>query len=210
MIVASVAVFGPKYIESMFSITAKNAALIIGLAVFPTSLLGCLLGGWLIKKYNWLFRGQIRMVLFSLGFSWICMLMLMLTCPNLPMVGVTRHYAAVNETISRDDINLTASCNVHCSCGDEYDPVCGESNEVIYYSACHAGCQLLNDDDIFNKVTFTMPYTRLCPEFPEIITFKKKGRWCEKSITIDVFTIDVITVYQGVSTALVLNKNLKL
>lgn len=30
MIVASVAVFGPKYIESMFSITAKNAALIVG------------------------------------------------------------------------------------------------------------------------------------------------------------------------------------
>lgn len=153
MIVASVAVFGPKYIESMFSMTPKAAALIIGLAVFPTSLLGCLLGGWLIKRFKWLYRGQLRMVISSLFVSWLCMLMLMLTCPNLPMGGVTREYSNTTiEITTRDDINLTDTCNVDCLCGEEYDPICGDSNNIIYYSACHAGCKVLDDSDVTKKV----------------------------------------------------------
>jgi len=35
---------------------------------------------------------------------------------------------------------LDQSCNIGCDCGSKFDPVCG-SNDVLYFSPCHAGCR---------------------------------------------------------------------
>ena len=37
--------------------------------------------------------------------------------------------------------NLTSFCNTDCNCVDAYDPVCGSDN-IMYYSSCHAGCAI--------------------------------------------------------------------
>ena len=48
--------------------------------------------------------------------------------------------------------NLTATCNMDCNCEDAYDPVCG-SDDILYYSSCHAGCAMeLDPTDNGNKV----------------------------------------------------------
>ena len=39
-----------------------------------------------------------------------------------------------------DEIDITAPCNTDCNCEEVFDPVCG-ANNVMYYTACHAGCQ---------------------------------------------------------------------
>ena len=47
-------------------------------------------------------------------------------------------------------INLTSSCNVDCNCGVKYDPVCHEPTMITFFSACHAGCKtVLNDQGEF-------------------------------------------------------------
>ena len=45
------------------------------------------------------------------------------------------------------EISLVADCNVNCGCTTaSYQPVCDETNYIIYISACLAGCNdTIND-----------------------------------------------------------------
>lgn len=43
-------------------------------------------------------------------------------------------------------LNLTAACNAECGCLQEiYSPVCG-SDDIMYYSPCHAGCKKMSEN----------------------------------------------------------------
>lgn len=43
-------------------------------------------------------------------------------------------------------LNLTAACNTECDCLQEtYSPVCG-SDDIMYYSPCHAGCKKVSEN----------------------------------------------------------------
>jgi len=50
------------------------------------------------------------------------------------------------STLPGSQLNLTAVCNAECGCLQEtYSPVCG-SNDVMYYSPCHAGCRKVSEN----------------------------------------------------------------
>lgn len=50
------------------------------------------------------------------------------------------------STLPGSQLNLTAVCNADCGCLQEtYSPVCG-SNDVMYYSPCHAGCRKVSEN----------------------------------------------------------------
>lgn len=49
-------------------------------------------------------------------------------------------------------MNLTASCNADCNCIDvKYSPVCHEASKTTFFSACHAGCRTILDDNWFGN-----------------------------------------------------------
>jgi hypothetical protein len=49
-----------------------------------------------------------------------------------------KRLAALTLIFSRQLIN---ECNRNCSCDNlKYTPVCSKTNDMTYYSACHAGC----------------------------------------------------------------------
>ncbi|KAJ8020668.1 Solute carrier organic anion transporter family member 4A1 [Holothuria leucospilota] len=155
-IIACISVFGPKFVESQFSLTAGEAAIFSGLVVVPSALAGVLLGGWLVKCFDWKFRGKIRFVLMSLSIGMISMFVLIIRCPNVPFAGVTVTYENQTQRLDVGESNITSACNVDCNCGTNYDPVCGISNNVMYYTACHAGCKFMDtdgDDKIYSNCT---------------------------------------------------------
>ncbi|XP_030829864.1 solute carrier organic anion transporter family member 4A1 [Strongylocentrotus purpuratus] len=144
-IISCLAAFGPKFFESQFSLSSSDAAFQTGLVVIPSSCVGCLVGAFLVKRFKLSFAGMVKFCIVSMLISLVCMSSFLISCPDPPMAGATVQYN--NSSIPLDETsnaNFTAECNSNCHCAATYNPVCG-SNDVVYFSACYAGCRLDED-----------------------------------------------------------------
>ncbi|XP_033100782.1 solute carrier organic anion transporter family member 4A1-like isoform X2 [Anneissia japonica] len=145
-ILAAMAVFGPKYMESQFNISPSLAAGICGAVVIPAGVGGTLLGGWVVKRFKLSVRGMLQFVLATLSVSTLLLACFFIYCDNVKFAGVTTQYIDKSLAYPKDmPSNITASCNVDCRCSQAYDPVCGV-DEVMYYTGCHAGCTFSNEN----------------------------------------------------------------
>uniref|UniRef100_A0A3P9JE33 Solute carrier organic anion transporter family member n=1 Tax=Oryzias latipes TaxID=8090 RepID=A0A3P9JE33_ORYLA len=160
-LIAGVSTFGPKFLESQFSLSASEAATWFGYMVVPAGGGGTFLGGYIVKSLNLRCRGIIRFCMMCATVSLLAIFIFLTHCPNVPMAGVTAPYGSLAEqhqlekykglydiperlNSSSLDESLTVGCNAACNCVREvYNPVCG-SNDVMYYSPCHAGCTSIN------------------------------------------------------------------
>ncbi|KAL6482638.1 hypothetical protein MHYP_G00075100 [Metynnis hypsauchen] len=149
-LIAGMSTFGPKFLESQFSLSASEAATWFGYMVVPAGGGGTFLGGYIVKKLNLRCRGIIRFCMLCAMVSLLAIFIFLLHCPNVPMAGVTMpyhsspFYTQPNSNSSFAGGNLTVGCNADCHCVKEhYNPVCG-ADGVMYYSPCHAGCGTIN------------------------------------------------------------------
>ncbi|XP_026777172.3 solute carrier organic anion transporter family member 4A1 [Pangasianodon hypophthalmus] len=154
-LIAGMSTFGPKFLESQFSLSASEAATWFGYMVVPAGGGGTFLGGYIVKKLNLRCRSIIRFCMLCALVSLVAVFVFLLHCPNVPMAGVTTPYQSSSQHISsfytqRQSSfavgrNLTVDCNAECHCVEAlYNPVCG-ADGVMYYSACHAGCSAVNN-----------------------------------------------------------------
>ncbi|XP_006639753.2 solute carrier organic anion transporter family member 4A1 isoform X2 [Lepisosteus oculatus] len=141
-LIAGMSTFGPKFLESQFSLSASEAATWFGYMVVPAGGGGTFLGGYIVKKLNLRCRGIIKFCMFCGVISLLAIFIFLIHCPNMPMAGVNAPY--FDSSASGGPLNLTVGCNSECSCAKElYNPVCG-ADGTMYYSPCHAGCSGIN------------------------------------------------------------------
>ncbi|XP_044154227.1 solute carrier organic anion transporter family member 4A1 isoform X2 [Bufo gargarizans] len=137
-LITGVSTFGPKFLESQFSLSASEAATFFGFLVVPAGGGGTFLGGFIVNKLKLHCSGVIRFCILCTILSLMSIFIFLLSCPNMPMAGVTAPYA--ESVLWENRLNLSAACNADCGCvEDHYSPVCG-TDGIMYYSACYAGC----------------------------------------------------------------------
>ncbi|XP_075032840.1 solute carrier organic anion transporter family member 4A1 [Mixophyes fleayi] len=137
-LITGVSTFGPKFLESQFSLSASEAATFFGYLVVPAGGGGTFLGGFIVNKLKLHCSGVIKFCILCTLLSLMSIFVFLISCPNMPMAGVTAPYH--DSVLLAGSLNLSAACNGGCRClQDNYSPVCGEDG-VMYYSACFAGC----------------------------------------------------------------------
>ncbi|XP_058892492.1 solute carrier organic anion transporter family member 4A1 isoform X3 [Kogia breviceps] len=137
-LIAGMSTFGPKFLESQFSLSASEAATLFGYLVVPAGGGGTFLGGFFVNKCKLRGSGIIKFCLLCTLISTLAFVVFFMHCPNVPMAGVTASYNG--SLLPRGPLGLTAACNAACGCQPEhYSPVCGPDG-LMYYSPCHAGC----------------------------------------------------------------------
>ncbi|XP_019403776.1 PREDICTED: solute carrier organic anion transporter family member 4A1 [Crocodylus porosus] len=141
-LIAGMSTFGPKFLESQFSLSASVAATYFGYLVVPAGGGGTFLGGFFVNKFRLRCSGIIKLCLCCTLSSLLAIFIFFVHCPNMPMAGVTQAYDG--SALPGSSLNLTTACNADCDCPREvYSPVCGSDN-IMYYSPCHAGCKMLS------------------------------------------------------------------
>ncbi|XP_068118988.1 solute carrier organic anion transporter family member 4A1 [Hyperolius riggenbachi] len=137
-LITGVSTFGPKFLESQFSLSASDAATLFGYLVVPAGGGGTFLGGFIVNKLKLHCSGVIRLCVLCTALSLTSIFIFLISCPNMHMAGVTTPY--YNSVLLTDSHNLSSTCNTDCHCShDHYSPVCGADN-ITYYSPCYAGC----------------------------------------------------------------------
>ncbi|XP_054267383.1 solute carrier organic anion transporter family member 4A1-like [Macrosteles quadrilineatus] len=135
LIVAGSGAFVPKIIQSQFNLSSKSTAMIMGIITVPSAILGCMVGGGILKKFDLRFIGTLRLCIGTCSLSMLCAFCFLIYCADEKMVGVNMPYYA-----DRKVIQLSDPCNEKCGCsGKEFMPICGINN-FTYFSPCHAGC----------------------------------------------------------------------
>ncbi|KAM7179105.1 solute carrier organic anion transporter family member 2B1 [Macrochelys suwanniensis] len=144
--VAGLATFMGKFLERQFSLTASFANMIIGSVNIPGAMVGIVVGGAIMKKFQMTLKQCGGMCVFGML---LCVIfafpLLFLGCPTQKVAGLNYRRSSVVG-------HQSFECNSKCNCLDKaYNPICG-ADGIEYISPCFAGCEVVNSDVIENKV----------------------------------------------------------
>lgn len=156
ILLSGISTFLPKFIENQFSQTASWASMLAGFVGISGAAGGQFIGGYICKRLNLHVTGKCRMSLITLCISLLMSATFWARCEKVQFAGITVPYSQSSvaftttmTTTTKSSLPLvinpvSADCNKNCHCSEEYfNPVCG-SDDVQYFSACHAGCMTYN------------------------------------------------------------------
>ncbi|XP_070699675.1 solute carrier organic anion transporter family member 2B1 [Pempheris klunzingeri] len=139
-LLAGLATFMAKLIERQFSQTVSFSTMMIGGVCIPLAVLGTVLGGALMRRFNISVSGASKLC------TAVILLGLFSSTPLLLIGCPTQRVAGVFPP-STD----ASSCSAGCQCPQEaFNPVCG-SDGVEFRSPCHAGCINIEVDANHNR-----------------------------------------------------------
>ncbi|NWT69740.1 SO2B1 protein, partial [Prunella himalayana] len=146
--VAGLATFMGKFLERQFSLTASLANMIIGAVNIPGAMVGIVVGGAILKRFQMSLRQCSALCVLGML---LCLLtafpLLFLGCPTQKVAGVTHWDSSVPGP------HGAVACGARCRCPEGgFNPVCGLDG-VEYTSPCSAGCSsvaLRPDSSVLN------------------------------------------------------------
>ncbi|KAM9332886.1 solute carrier organic anion transporter family member 2B1 isoform 2-T3 [Pholidichthys leucotaenia] len=150
-LLSGLATFMAKLIEKQFSQTVSFSTMMIGAIGIPLAVLGTILGGALMRRFNLSVRSASKLCTVAILLCMFSALpLLLIGCPTQKVAGVfpERHQ---NIDMSSD----WPSCNSGCQCPTEdFNPVCG-SDDIEFTSPCHAGCVSVETNTNNKVVNYT-------------------------------------------------------
>ncbi|NXE83967.1 SO2B1 protein, partial [Cochlearius cochlearius] len=156
--VAGLATFMGKFLERQFSLTASLANMIIGAVNIPGAMVGIVVGGAILKRFQMSLRQCSAMCVLGM---FLCLLvalpLLFLGCPTQKVAGVTysERYQQLQLGRARGGHSQGCGWKSACNCPEKaYNPICG-SNAIEYISPCSAGCRVVNTDADNSVLNYT-------------------------------------------------------
>nr|CAB3266359.1 solute carrier organic anion transporter family member 4A1-like [Phallusia mammillata] len=150
-LVIGLTTFGPKYLESMFSLTPSQAAIYFGILAIMAGATGQLLGGVLVTKAKLTVSGILKFCAACAVIAFATSFVFFQSCPDNLFAGATVKYSDAGEDTQLSAYDHTSHCNMACDCNpDTYDPVCGDDG-VTYFSPCFAGCNAAVDGQTYSN-----------------------------------------------------------
>ena len=132
-LIAAFTIYGPKFVEVMFSLTAGQAGILFGILVVPAAVIGTVGAGVIIERLKLSLYDIMR---WETVISVVVVLMgplFLIRCQQPDFIGVNTPY---NDSST----DLIATCNIDCQCKDvSYTPICSHQSQQ-FFSPCHAGC----------------------------------------------------------------------
>lgn len=154
---AGIASFLPKILQLKYGLSPFITGVIIGTILVPGTVGGIFLGGFIVRKFD--LKKSLKM---AARFCVICQVFTIIGsgswfipgCGTPDLAGLLVPY---HGSSSLGDSGMTAPCNVNCSCSlATINPVCGEDN-LAYFSPCHAGCKVSQDEKSFKNCSCIYP-----------------------------------------------------
>ncbi|XP_032432162.1 solute carrier organic anion transporter family member 2B1 isoform X1 [Xiphophorus hellerii] len=140
-LVSGLGTFMPKFIEKQFSQTIPFSNMMIGGIGMPLAVLGVVLGGALMRRFNMSVGGASKLCT-------VAILLCLISALPMLFIGCSTQKVAEVYPVRYS----SPQCRADCGCRpDAFNPICGSNNEE-YRSPCHAGC-LAKDMDASNKPT---------------------------------------------------------
>jgi len=140
-VTSGLATFLPRVIESLFQLSSALTSVLTGTLIIVGGAAAQLLSGFLVSKFN--VKRIIKFVIIIGFFAMLASCSLYNTCPDI-------EFAETNEISINQKSQSLQPCSKNCGCSFEvYEPVCG-SNEISYFSPCHAGCKSGTSNLFFN------------------------------------------------------------
>ncbi|NWV86582.1 SO2B1 protein, partial [Dasyornis broadbenti] len=147
--VAGLATFMGKFLERQFSLTASLANMIIGAVNIPGAMVGIVVGGAIMKRFQMSLRQCSAMCVLGM------LLCLLLAFPLLFLGCPTQKVAGVTHWDSSGFAHHNMECNQQCRCPEKaFNPICG-SNGVEYTSPCAAGCRNVSSGTNSSVLSYT-------------------------------------------------------
>ncbi|KAH3697069.1 solute carrier organic anion transporter family member 4C1-like [Dreissena polymorpha] len=150
LVTVSVATFLPKYIQSIYGVTASAAATYAGLIVIPGAALGQMFGGFVIRQWKLKVRGILRLTILIVVLASLSKSCFFINC------DMVLWNTGVNDSTPVSIETLTP-CNQNCHCDESVFQVVCDQNGRKFYSPCLAGCELETGKNIFPKSFDTTP-----------------------------------------------------
>lgn len=129
------------YSQNIYQISSSKSSILIGGVIVPAAIIGAILGGIIVRRFNLYIEGCTRLIMLSstVVVAGICVL-LFIRCEGTASYGIDT---------SQQTYSTTNDCNKNCNCKLDYSPVCGV-DKVTYVSPCFAGCLTGNNTSYFN------------------------------------------------------------
>lgn len=121
------------YTQHVYQIPSSKSSILVGGVVVPSAILGAILGGALVRKFNMGIEGCVRLIMVSSAIVITgIFVLLFVDCEGPISIGIDPATQSYNRTFN--------PCNVDCGCRMVYNPTCGVDLKS-YVSPCYAGCK---------------------------------------------------------------------
>ena len=80
--------FFPKYVESQFNVSASDASLYTGGILVPGAVIGMLIGGYLVRRFQWTCKQCIKAAAVVSFISTLSFFVFLIHCPNKDIASV--------------------------------------------------------------------------------------------------------------------------